>query len=162
MVVIQTHQDVLLAVEPLLVREALKESLKSRPELRIVGEAIDPIDILVAVRELRPDVIIQTWPDGQMPSICSHLFTENPFLHIVGISSDGTHAFTCQQTIITEALSWTTVQDMFDAIGQFGKGLASNHVSLIPRGEQDELRAPFPSGEVAAVVPRLWFRNHLS
>jgi hypothetical protein len=140
----------MLAVEPLLIRDALKESLRSRTDIRVVGEAVDPIDILIGVREWKPDVLIQTWPNGQMPGICTHLFCENPFLHIIGISPDGSHAYTCYQTITTEALPWTTLQDMFEAIGQNGKGLAaSNHVLFFPRGEQDEIPAQPRSDAIA-------------
>jgi hypothetical protein len=114
---------VLLAVEPQWAGDSLKELLQRQPDICVVDEVVDPLDILLAVRELRPHVLIQCWPDSEMPPICSHLLVENPFLRIIGISDDGKQAFTCQQTITTKSIPVTSLDDLFNAIRHSDQGL---------------------------------------
>ena len=52
---------ILLADHQSRVRFALRALLAQRPELRIVGEAVDAEDLLTQARVARPDLILLDW-----------------------------------------------------------------------------------------------------
>ena len=56
--------NVLLADDHGLIREGLRRILEIEPDIRVVGEACDGLDVLEKVDELHPDVVIM---DISMP-----------------------------------------------------------------------------------------------
>ncbi|ASO19357.1 DNA-binding NarL/FixJ family response regulator [Actinoalloteichus hoggarensis] len=58
--------DVLLVDDEALVRVGLRAIIDSQPDLRVVGEAADGVDVVPLVRASRPDVVVM---DVRMPGI---------------------------------------------------------------------------------------------
>jgi DNA-binding NarL/FixJ family response regulator len=105
---------VLLAMERRMVREALKKMLLAQPDMQVVGEVDDPWDLLMAVREMDPDVLIQFWPDGKMPGVCTHVLTEAPHLLVLGVTPE--QCFRCERVVTTVCLPDASPPDVLDAI----------------------------------------------
>ena len=108
---------ILLAVDSPLLRELLRERIENEGGVEVVEQSPDSIDLLVAVGQTGADVVIQTWPEnGEIPSICSHLFLEYPDLEIVGLLEDSDKAIVCRQTIVQTELPAVGIEDLFSAI----------------------------------------------
>jgi CheY-like chemotaxis protein len=70
------------------VRNALRQMLHERPQLRVVGEGSDGIDAIVQARQLRPDVILM---DVMMPHMngidaTARIHAELPEIQVLGLS----------------------------------------------------------------------------
>ncbi|MBN2413062.1 response regulator transcription factor [candidate division KSB1 bacterium] len=65
--------------------------------MEVVGEVLDPIELLNAARIISVDVVIITplKVNGE-PRICCHLLEEHPLLKIMILSADGETAFLYQ------------------------------------------------------------------
>jgi len=108
---------VLLAMESPLLRELLFDLLKSEPDIEVVGEATDPVDLLLAIEETGADVVVHTFTDLQQPpGVCSHLFAEYPELVVIGISPDADAACSCRQTVSIRPLANVGLQDVLNEI----------------------------------------------
>jgi len=110
---------VLLAVEPPLLSEVLRERLEHEDGLDVVTQRFDPIDLLVAVGQTEADVVVLSWPaNGEMPPICTHLFAEYPELVVFGLREDSDAAVVCHQTITTRDLPSGSlgIQDLLSVI----------------------------------------------
>jgi DNA-binding NarL/FixJ family response regulator len=60
----------------------------------VVGEVLDPIELLLTAKARPVDVVIVTPLDSEgEPRICSHLLEEHPQLKIVTLSAKGEAAF---------------------------------------------------------------------
>lgn len=91
---------VLFAVESSAVCNRLRDLIGQDPDVEVVGEVADPIDLLVAVNRTQADVAIVKWPQsGELPGICSHLLTEYPDLLVIGIPLREDRAYACRQRI---------------------------------------------------------------
>lgn len=84
---------VLLANRPRMMREVLTEMIRRQEDMELVGEVLEPLDVLVAVREMRADAVVLALEDYEEPGLCSHLLTEYPNLTILGLAPDGKTAF---------------------------------------------------------------------
>jgi len=107
---------VLLALESPDWRELLRNLIEHEPGLELVGEAADPIDLLVEVKSRQADLVLQEWPAEELPGICSHLLIEYPDLLVVGIPRDSEHVFLCRQTVSTRRFPSTKLQEVLAKI----------------------------------------------
>ena len=80
---------VLLANHPQLLREGLQRVLIAAPGVEVVGQATDPIKLLLAVRMAKPDVVILNQTNtADLSGVCSQLLDEFPDLKIILMSDD--------------------------------------------------------------------------
>ncbi len=84
---------ILLANRPPMMLEIMREIVQRHEDMEVVGEILDPIGLLVAVREREADAVILTLNDYEEPGLCSHLVAEYPNLTILGLAADGKTAF---------------------------------------------------------------------
>lgn len=83
----------LLGNRPRLMREIIRGMIDRQEDMEVVGEILDPVDLLVAVRETEADAVILALRGSEEPGLCSHLLAEYPNLTIIGLSSEGKSAF---------------------------------------------------------------------
>jgi len=88
---------IMLSSRPKMLSEVIKGIVGHQPDMEVIGEVINPIDLLSAVREMPVDVVIIT-PLNAVgdPRICSHLLNENPCLKVVTLSAKGEVAYIFQ------------------------------------------------------------------
>jgi len=84
---------VLLANRPRMMREVVREMIEALPDMEVVGEVVNPVDLLVAVRETGADALILGLEDSEEPGVTSHLLAEYPDLTILGLAANGKKAF---------------------------------------------------------------------
>ncbi len=88
-----TKIRVLLANRPRLMREVVREIIERQDDMEVVGEVLDPLDILMAVREAEVDAVILALKGSEDTGLCSHLLAQYPDLTILGLPTDGKTAF---------------------------------------------------------------------
>ena len=77
-----------LRVDPPLLRDVFEHSL-TQAGIDVVDTPSDFMELLVAVKERRPEVVFLTALDVETPpGICSHLLAEFPQLKVVMLSHD--------------------------------------------------------------------------
>jgi DNA-binding NarL/FixJ family response regulator len=88
---------VLLSSRPKLLSEVIRFLIEHQPDMEIVGEVLDPLQLLHASRQAAVDVVIITplKANGE-PKICHLLLTEHPLLKIVTQSANGEAAYLYQ------------------------------------------------------------------
>ena len=95
------------------LRNLLQQVIEHQENMVVVGEAFDPVDLLLTVNETEADVVIMGHPQAErMPGICSHLFAEYPILLILIISTIDQRAFLYERKITQEEVSYTIPEDL--------------------------------------------------
>lgn len=85
---------ILFSIQPRVLAEIFRRLIEVQEDMEVVGEWLDPVKLLLAVRQEEPDVIILTAPDpSSEPGICSHLLSEHPNLVILAFSPERECAF---------------------------------------------------------------------
>lgn len=84
---------VLLANRPRMMREVVRETIEHQEDMEVVGEVLDPLGLLMAVRETGADAVILALKGPEEPGLCSHLLAEYPNLTIIGLAPDSKTAF---------------------------------------------------------------------
>ena len=85
---------VLLAVRPKMLAEVIRNMVERQPDMEVVGEQFDPIELLLAASTAPVDVVIVTPLNSEGESrICRHLLAEHPQLKIVTLSGKEDAAF---------------------------------------------------------------------
>ncbi len=85
---------VMMASRPKMISDVIRNIIDRQPDMKMVGDVIDPIKLLFATRQTSVDVVIVTplKADGE-PKICSHLLAEHPQLKILVLIAEGKTAF---------------------------------------------------------------------
>lgn len=80
---------VLVANQPRLMRELMLATISEQPDIEILGEVNEDGEILNAVDEKHPDVLIigLDRPD-ERPSMCDFLLERHPQLRILAVSPE--------------------------------------------------------------------------
>ena len=81
---------VMLASRPKILSDVIRNIIERQPDMLMVGDVIDPIKLLFAVKETPVDVVIVTPLNvNGVPRICTHLLAENPQLKIIVLPAGG-------------------------------------------------------------------------
>ena len=88
---------VLLSSRPKLLSIVIRDLIDHQPDMEVVGEVLDPLQLLPASRQRSVDVVIITplRANGE-PKICQLLLSEHPLLKIVTQSAEGDAAYLYQ------------------------------------------------------------------
>jgi DNA-binding NarL/FixJ family response regulator len=71
--------------------------IENQPDMEVVSEIIDPVQLLLALRITMVDVVIVTPLEAdEEPRICRHLLAEYPKITVVTLSADGGAAYLYQ------------------------------------------------------------------
>ena len=88
---------VLLSSRPKLLSEVIRNMIEHQPDMEVVGEVLDPIQLLITTRSMPVDVVIITpLKANGNPRICSQLLGEHPLLKILILSAESKVAFLYQ------------------------------------------------------------------
>jgi DNA-binding NarL/FixJ family response regulator len=88
---------VLLASRPKLLSEVIRYLVARQPDMEVMGEVLDPIELLLAVKATDADVVIVTpLPANGEPHICTQLLAAYAQLKIVTQSAKGEAAYLYQ------------------------------------------------------------------
>jgi DNA-binding NarL/FixJ family response regulator len=81
---------VLLAIRPRMLSEVVRHIIARQPDMAVVGELMDPIGLLGALRVIAAEVVIITPGDSERePGLGSALLAAYPHLKILVLSATG-------------------------------------------------------------------------
>lgn len=108
---------VLLALDSPLLRELLRKLIEQEPDLEVVDEIDDPVDLLLGADLANVNAVIHSWPESaEMPGVCTLLLAEYPDLLLVGIPPGAECAYACRQAIATTTLPRPSLGGVIDEI----------------------------------------------
>ena len=100
-----------------MLSEVIKSMIEHQPDMQMVGEVLDPIELLTSVKMRAADaVIIAPMEITGEPRICAHLLEKNPFLKIIVLSTESEAGFLYQSDAPVIQIDDPTEQAVFDAI----------------------------------------------
>ena len=81
--------NVMFSSRPKLLSEVMRNLIERQPDMEVVGEVIDPIELIFALRVTLVDVVIITpiKVDG-VPRICGQLLKEHPQLRVLILTGE--------------------------------------------------------------------------
>lgn len=80
---------VLLANRPRLIRELVMATIADQPDIEIVGEIQEEIEMSKAVEAARPDLLIVALEkSNRLSGVCQSILQRFPQIRIIAISSD--------------------------------------------------------------------------
>jgi DNA-binding NarL/FixJ family response regulator len=88
---------VMLASRPKMLSEVIRSIIEGQSDMIVIGDIMDPIRLLYAIRGIAVDVVIITpmKANGE-PKICTHLLAEHPHLILLTLSAEGEAAYLYQ------------------------------------------------------------------
>ncbi len=100
-----------------MLSQVIRSMIDHQPDMEVVGEVIDPIELLNAVRAMPVDVVIITpLKVDEQPRICSHLLDVFPLLKIIILSVDGRAGFLYQANLPKLQIDDPSEDSILDAL----------------------------------------------
>lgn len=108
---------ILLSSRPKLLSDVIRNLIEHQPDMIVVGEVPDPLQLLRASIQTMADVIIITplRVNGE-PKICHLLLVENPTLIIVTHAPEGESAYLYQADRERQHIEESSGQSILNAI----------------------------------------------
>ena len=108
---------VLLSSRPKLLSEVIRYLIGLQPDMEVVGEVLDPLQLLTVSRKTVVDVVIITplKANGE-PKICHQLLAEHPLLIIVTQSANAEAAYVYKSGVDKQRLEEPSGQSILIAI----------------------------------------------
>jgi DNA-binding NarL/FixJ family response regulator len=95
----------------------LKEMLMREPDIEIVGEAIDALDILLKVAGTHAEVVVIDLPSsGKDSGLCSHILAEYPEVRVFAVSEEGDRIVNYEMAMLRKEASNTSLENLVDLI----------------------------------------------
>jgi chemotaxis response regulator CheB len=115
---------ILMVDVPSGLRNLLQDVIQRQENMLVVGEAFDPIDLLLTVNETDADVVIMGHSQADsMPGICTHLLIEFPILLVLTVSTIDQRAFLYRRQITQEEVSYTIPEDLIARVNEAYSGI---------------------------------------
>jgi DNA-binding NarL/FixJ family response regulator len=103
-----------------MLSEVIRYMVARQPDMEVMGEVLDPIELLSAVKATNADVVIVTpLPANGEPHICTQLLAAYPQLKIVTQSAQGEAVFLYQSGSAKQHIDEPSEQEIFAAIREF-------------------------------------------
>ena len=110
---------ILLANQPRMHRELLRQLITQQLDMDVVAEELDPVQLLLTVRQTEADVVVLTLPkSGEDPGLCSHLLSEYPNLVVLALSGVQDDASLYRLEIVRQRLASTADGPLLAALRQ--------------------------------------------
>ena len=85
---------ILLASRPKMLSDVMRNMVERQPDMEVVGEVLDPIELMLEVKAAKVDTVIVTPLESERePRICRLLLEEHPHLIIVTLPAKGETAY---------------------------------------------------------------------
>ena len=108
---------VMLASRQKMLSDVLRNMVEHQPDMELVREVLDPIELLFVARKTPVDVVIITPINSEgEPRICRLLLAEHPKLKAITLSAKGDIAFLYQSNSRKKRIDEPSGQSILDAI----------------------------------------------
>jgi DNA-binding NarL/FixJ family response regulator len=102
---------------------SLKTVFMQEPDIEIVGEASNIIDILLEVGNSHAEVVAIDVPlSGKDSGLCSHLLAEYPEVKVFALSEEGNRIVMYETAMVRKQASETSVEKLVDLIRHSVRG----------------------------------------
>mgnify|MGYP006309040177 FL=1 len=109
--------NVMLSSRPKLLSEVIQNLIKRQPDMKLVGEVIDPIELIFALRITSADVVIITpLKTNGDPRICCQLIEEHPLLRILILTLESKALYIYQSGLEKRCIKAPSEQIIIDII----------------------------------------------
>jgi DNA-binding NarL/FixJ family response regulator len=109
--------NVMFSSRPKLLSEVMRNFIERQPDMKVVGEVVDPIELIFALRVTPADVVIITPHEANgEPRICSHLLKEYPRLKILILTAESEAAYIYQSGSRRKRIEKPSGQFIIDVI----------------------------------------------
>jgi DNA-binding NarL/FixJ family response regulator len=111
---------VLLAIRPGMIAEVVRHLVEQQPDMAVIGDGIDLIELVSAIRTTGAEVVILTPADSDgEPGIGSYLLAMYPQLKIMALSAKGDTAVLYQSSSPQKRMDDVGEAAILGAIRQF-------------------------------------------
>ena len=109
--------NVMLSSRPKLLSEVIRNLIERQVDMRVVGEVIDPIELIFALRTTPVDIVIITplKANGD-PRICGQLLKEHPLLRILILTPESEAVYVYQSGFARIRIEKPSEQTILDII----------------------------------------------
>ena len=108
---------VMLASRPKIISDVIRNMIERQPDMKLLGEVVDPIQLIVATSEREVDVVIVTPLKARRePIICRRLLEEHPNLKIVVLMDKGDAAYLYQSGADKKLIEDPGAESILDVI----------------------------------------------
>ncbi len=109
--------SVMFSSRPKLLSEVIRNLIEHQPDMEVVGQVVDPIELIFALREIKADVVIITPLEvNGDPKICSQLLKENPDLKILTLTVESKAVYIYQSGLPRKCYNKPSGQSIIDVI----------------------------------------------
>ncbi len=109
--------NVMLSSRPKLLSDVMHNLIKRQPEMKLVAEVIDPIELIFALRITSADVVIITpLKANGNPKICGQLLKEHPRLKILILTQESERVYVYQSGFDRMRIEKPSEQTILDII----------------------------------------------
>ncbi|MBN2103261.1 hypothetical protein JW835_04385 [bacterium] len=109
--------NVMLSSRPKLLSEVIRNLIERQPDMKVAGEVIDPIELILALRITPADVVIITplKANGD-PRICGQLLREHPRLKVLILTPESEMVYVYQSGFDRIRIEKPSEQTILDII----------------------------------------------
>jgi len=112
---------------------SLKTIFMQEPDIEIVGEAIDTVDILLEVGNSHAEVVAIDVPlSGKDSGLCSHLLAEYPEVKVFAVSEEGDRILMYETAVLRREISNTSLGNLPDLIRRSMRSLYNGWDAMRP------------------------------
>ena len=109
--------NVIFSSRPKLISEVLINLIERQPDMKVAGEIVDPIELIIALRETLVDVvIIAPHKANGYPRICIQLLKEHPRLKILILTQKSKTLYIYQTGLDRRCIENPSEQIIIDVI----------------------------------------------
>ena len=109
--------NVMLSSRPRLLSDVMRNLIARQPDMKVVGEVIDPNELLFALQTTSADVIIITpLKANGYPKICVELLKEHPQLRILILTENSETVYIFQSGSNRKCIKKPSERLIFNAI----------------------------------------------
>jgi len=111
---------VLLAIRPRMLSAVVRHIVERQPDMEVVSEAGDSIELESAIQSTEAEVVIITpVASDREPEICSHLLAKSPQLKIITLSAKGDTALLYESGLPRKRIDEVCEESILSAIRGF-------------------------------------------
>lgn len=111
---------VLLILRPKLLSEVVRHIFDRQPDINVLGEVTDLVELLLALKETGADVVVITPANSdQETAICSYLLREYAHLKILSLSADSNVAYVYQAGAIRKRIDPVSAKAILASLHEF-------------------------------------------
>jgi len=109
--------NVMFSSRPKLLSEVIRNLIERQPDMKVVGEVVNPLELIFALRETPVDVVIITplKANGE-PRICIQLLKEHPRLRILILTEESEAVYIFQSGSPRKRIERPSEQIIIDVI----------------------------------------------